>query len=273
MSAATMNPPLKQVPKQALHVPAGRAIVQFAAGGSPNELAITMFARSPEAIDHWYWGRLAHDMTGMRLRKDRIPLDWCHDYETAVGFAERFEASEQRGLTVWGKLVSIGNDKAADVIARLQAGIPMEASIDFEGPMRLEEVGQGMTALCNGRTIEGPATIVREWRLNAVAVCPFGADPATRTQFSASRPGGMVSIPIESTDARIAELQRKGYSRLTAKAIAALKMPASVRPDEPTAEDRAATAAKFAELKRKGYSDNMAKYIAGIKMPASFKRS
>lgn len=268
-----MNPPVKQVPKQALHLPAGRAIVQFAAGGNAGELAVTMFARSPEAIDHWYWGRLAHDMTGMRLRKDKIPIDWCHQYETSLGFADRFEASEQRGLTVWGKLVSVGADKAADVIARLQAGIPMECSIDFQGPMRLEEVGQGFTARCNGRTIDGPATIVREWRLNAVAVCPFGADPSTRTQFSASHPGALVSIPIESTDARIAEMRLRGYSPSMAKCVLAIgdRMSAQAKRalgrEEPTAAERQAQAARVAELKRAGYSDNQAKFAAGLKLP------
>jgi hypothetical protein len=280
MSTATMNPPLKQVPKNALHVPAGRAIVQFAGGGSANELAITMFARSPEAIDHWYWGKLAHDMQGMILRKSRIPLDWVHDYNLSLGYAERFEASESKGLTVWGKLVSIGADKAAEVIARLKAGIPMEASIDFEGPMRLEEIREGASARCNGRTITGPATIIRSWRLNAVAVCPFGADPATKTQFSASQPGAMVSVAVAATSPNIEAMRLRGIGRNGAAFAQAIgsrmsdQVKQALSRNEPTAAQQAAAAtqrakaeAKFAELKRKGYSDNRARFIAGLKMP------
>jgi hypothetical protein len=67
--------------------------------------------------------------------------------------------------------------------------------------MRLEKLAAGMVAVVNGREMEGPCVIVREWRLNAVAVCPVGADPNTVTQFSANHPGEPVEVVLVTTEA------------------------------------------------------------------------
>jgi hypothetical protein len=225
VSTATLSPKTKSVPRDALRLRAARGLLFAVGSGSASEVAIKMLARSPEAIEHWYWGRIAHDMTGMTLRKDRLAIDWCHHSSEAIGYIDTFNANERAGLTVAGKLVSVADgDRAAEVIAKGRAGIPFESSIDFDGPMRLEEIGEGLSAECNGRTIVGPATIVREWTLNAVAVCPFGADPNTRTQFSATRPGELVNVVLCERTPEQLRLEA-ALGRNLAKVAAAIRLP------------------------------------------------
>jgi hypothetical protein len=150
----------------------------------PGEKPVRLLARSNQVLDHWYWGLIVHDFAGMKLAKPVIQIDWCHDHEQAIGVAASTEVSAD-GLAVSGKLISTRpNDLAADLIAKAAAGIPYEASIDFNGPMLIETVPAGATAEANGQTFTGPLSIVREWQLRSVAICPFGYDTQTRAEFS-----------------------------------------------------------------------------------------
>lgn len=159
--------------------------LEFAEGGDDNSAPIKMLARSAEPIDHWYWGRVVHDMQGMKLRKEKCPLDYCHWSGEIVGYADKFKANNN-GLVVEGKLVAFqSDDRAAEVIHKGRSGVPYEASIDFNGPgIRIEQLGEGTSAKVNGYTFEGPGVIIREWPLRSVAVCPYGADPNTRSELA-----------------------------------------------------------------------------------------
>lgn len=172
----------KKVPRDALQFAAG---LEFAESDSQGEVSIRMLARSAEPINHWYWGKAIHDLEGYRPRRDRIQIDWCHRHDQSIGFADKFTADKQ-GLWIEGKLVSVREDDlASELIAKSRAGIPYEASIDFNGPgLRIEEIGEGVKVQVNGRTFEGPGVVFREWPLRSVAVCPFGADHRTKSQFS-----------------------------------------------------------------------------------------
>lgn len=178
----------KKVPARAFRFESGEAHLQFedaSPAQGPPRASITMLARTGEPIHHWYWGRIVHDMAGMKLRKEQAPIDWCHDYGEIIGVLREFKATN-KGLTVKGELIAFReDDRAAEVIFKGQAGIPYEASIDWSGGgARIEEVGEGVTVQVNGKKFTGPGYVVREWPLRAVAVCPYGADPNTRSQFA-----------------------------------------------------------------------------------------
>lgn len=151
----------------------------------PLRVPIRILARSGEAVEHPFWGLIAHDLSGMTPRKPRIQIDWRHIHGDAIGVATEFDTSSG-DLFIEGELVSTQEDDlAGQIIRKGQAGIPYEASIDFNGPgLVLEEIGPGATAQVNGRTITGPAVIVREWQLRSVAVVPFGADDQTDSEFA-----------------------------------------------------------------------------------------
>lgn len=154
-------------------------------GPDAKSAPVRILARGAAPIEHWYWGTVAHDLDGCR-HADRIPIDYCHDEREVLGFANRFETGTD-GLWLGGALVPFKeSDRTAEVMAKSKAGVPYQASIFFDDSdgMILEEVGKGASAQCNGLTVEGPALIIRQWTLRGVAICPYGADARTATQFS-----------------------------------------------------------------------------------------
>lgn len=175
----------KKVPKSALRL---RVAVdcKFAAAGSDGskKVPVSMLARTDQPIEHPWWGKIVHDMSGMKLAKDVLPIDYCHYDSEVLGYLDKFDTSKG-GLTVSGALVPFQDtDRASEVIFKGQNGVPYEASIDFGGEgIRLEELAPNAVATVNGYTLNGPAVIVREWPLRGVAICPYGADMNTSTQF------------------------------------------------------------------------------------------
>lgn len=170
----------RKVPAEALRFAEGR--FQFAEGEGDDN-SFRMVARSGGAVYHWYWGAIYHDLSGMKLTRDRVPIDWCHRDNEILGFANEFKTDEN--LEAAGELVPFDEkDRASEVLHKGRRGVPYEASINWAGDgIVLEELGPGATAEVNGRTVEGPATIVREWSLRGIAVCPHGYDQNTKTEF------------------------------------------------------------------------------------------
>ncbi len=187
---------IKKVPAAALTFRWGEFEFAESEAGAKT-FPFTMKARSGGVINHWYWGRVIHDMAGMQLRKASCPIDYCHNDSEVIGVGEKFDAGDD-GLTVSGQLVALSadaSDRAFEVAHKAKNRIPYEASIDWRGPGALiEEVGEGVSVQVNGQTIEGPLTVIRKWPLRAVAVCPYGSDSNTSTQFSETPDGDMVTV-------------------------------------------------------------------------------
>jgi len=154
-------------------------------GEGAKSAPIRMKARTAQPVQHWFWGRVVHDMAGMRLHKDRLPVDYVHDPTEVIGYLNHFRADTD-GLEVSGALVPYkDNDRASEIIHKARAGVPYEASIYFGGDgIKVEEVAQGQVAQVNGFQFAGPGIIIREWPLRGVAVCPYGADMNTRSELA-----------------------------------------------------------------------------------------
>lgn len=162
-----------------------------AAGADAKAVKVTVTARSGDPVHNPYWGPIVHDFAGMTV-KPRIPLDYAHDYSASIGYLDSFDTSSG-DLVCTGEIVLVdaredgyGDDGASALVAKMKAGIPYQASIEFDEEMTLEYIPQGMSATVNGRDIAGPLTIVRQWELNAVGICKFGVDDNTSAavQFS-----------------------------------------------------------------------------------------
>lgn len=163
------------------------APTQPAECGQRAPVPISVLARTGEPIYHWWWGWIVHDMAGFTAAKESIVFDWCHCDDEIMGVATAFDASND-GLTVSGKLTPFcEDDRASEVIFKSANDVPYEASIDWSGPCRIEELTAGAKATVNGQTIVGPAYIVREWSVSAVAICPHGADSGTAVQFQGNQ--------------------------------------------------------------------------------------
>lgn len=191
------NSTRKNVPANALRLEAGVFEFGNASEGS-SSAPIKMLGRSAEPINHWYWGKIIHDMAGFSTDHPTVPIDWSHDatWEEGIGYLSKFKA-DNKGLFVEGQLVSIEpNDRAAKLMKKAAAGVPYQASIFFRAD-RLEQVPEGFSAKVNGFTVEGPAIIVRQWALRGMAICLYGADHRTQSQFS---DGDEVAVEIFSLE-------------------------------------------------------------------------
>lgn len=161
--------------------------VQFAAAGEEQSQTkpVELLARTGAPIEHWYWGRIVHDMDGMQT-KPVVALDWCHGNEL-IGKADAFDVSTG-DLVVRGSIESLEiGDIADQIIKRSGRGIPYEASIYFDPwTLVLEYLQDGFVTEVNGRQLEGPCVIVREWTLRRIALCPSGADGGTEARFTST---------------------------------------------------------------------------------------
>lgn len=185
---------LSTVPTEALRFDAGP--FQFEAGKSNDgNRPISMLARTGQPIEHWYWGKVVHDMAGMKLAAPTLPIDYCHDPEEVLGYLNQFNASNE-GLKVSGDLVSFQpDDRTAEICHKADAGVPYQASIFFDASSYVcEDVREGMQVTVNGYQLQGPALVIRQWTLCAVSVCPYGADSGTRTQLTAA---GAADVPVQ----------------------------------------------------------------------------
>jgi hypothetical protein len=165
-------------------------------GEGAKSAPIRMKARTAQPVQHWFWGRVVHDMAGMHLHKDRLPVDYVHNPSEVIGYANHFRADTD-GLEVSGALVPFkDSDRASEIIHKARAGVPYEASIYFGGDgIKVEDVAEGQAAQVNGFQFAGPGIIIREWPLRGVAVCPYGADMNTRSELAQGE-----SIPVTFTN-------------------------------------------------------------------------
>ncbi len=183
---------IKQVPRSACCLQVGEVTLGDNGDGAKSA-PIKLKARSGDAITHWYWGKVIHDLAGMRTHKPRLTIDYAHNDNEVLGYLNHFDVSSgdlvaSGALTPWRE-----DDRASEVIFKMRQGVPYEASIFFGGEgIKLEEIGEGMTAQVNGRQFDGPGVIVREWPLRGVAICPYGADQ--NTEASAMSEGDKITV-------------------------------------------------------------------------------
>lgn len=237
----------KQVPMAATQFVVGECV--FGDNGEEAKtVPLKMVARSGDPIDHWYWGRVVHDMDGMTMHKQRLPVDYIHDDGEVIGYLNNFSI-EDGNLVASGALVPYReSDRASEVIYKQRQGVPYEASINFGGGgLRVEEVEDGVPVEVNGRQFTGPLTIVRQWPLRGVAVCPYGADCNTETSFSDSQ---TVEVEIMSHESTVVEDATETPADATAPAVEEVTPVETPEQEEtqPEAEPAAVVETETAEL-------------------------
>lgn len=171
----------------------GSVSIENAEGGPPS---IKMTARSGQPIEHWFWGRVVHDNSGAKFG-DSIPLDYCHDDKEVVGFANRdgIGIDEEHNLSVNGTMTPFSEgDRASEILAKAKMGVPYQASINFAGDgIKIQNVKENEKTSVNGYEFSGPGVVIREWPLRGVAICPYGADSNTASEFSGSE---VISVTV-----------------------------------------------------------------------------
>ena len=201
-----MSETQKKVPAAALRLSVGQ--VEFGDNGEGAKTApIRMVARSGQPIEHWFWGKVVHDLSGMTLHKSRIPVDYVHAPGEVLGYLNHFDTSGG-DLVASGALTPFKDgDRASEVIYKARQGVPYEASINFGGDgIKVEEIAQGQVAQVNGYAFEGPGMVIRQWPLRGVAVCPYGADMHTASELSEA---GEITVTCLSTKENAMETGKK----------------------------------------------------------------
>lgn len=119
---------------------------------------------------------LYHDLDGGEL-PDRVSLDYEHDPRDIVGYADQPQREDGQ-IRYTGHLISLAaGDRAAELDAKLRAGIPYAASIAYRAEIDdVYYLDRNEEATVNGRTVNGPAIIVRQWHLDNIALTPRPAD-------------------------------------------------------------------------------------------------
>jgi hypothetical protein len=215
-------------------------------GSSAKSAPFKMVARSGQPIEHWFWGNVVHDLGGMKLAKSRVAIDYAHDPKEVIGYANHFE-SDSGDLVVSGALVPFKeSDRATEVIHKQREGVPYEASINFGGDgIKLEEVRDGQSVSVNGYEFAGPGVVIREWPLRGIAICPYGADQNTSTEFSADH---QVLVEIQeadmATNLTAAHLEEENQVLAEAQAVDATQAPDPDMPAEVPAVPDAVDAAE-----------------------------
>ena len=234
----------KSIPERACMFAGGEVTVKDA-GENAKTAPVRVKARSGQPLEHWFWGRVVHDLTGMRMHKTRLALDYAHNDSEVIGYLNHFDASSGDLMASGAIIPFTAGDRAEEVLFKMKQGVPYEASIFFGGDgIKIEEVQEGECTQVNGYKFEGPGCVIREWPLRGVAVCPYGADQNTETMaMSAGK-----TYVAEQFKAKGIEEMKAEQKAVEVKASDEVK-PVEVAPVETEAVKLAAPEVKPEEVK------------------------
>ena len=170
----------------------------FSASGSVSGKRITLKANSGKPFAHDYWRKLALDLGGMKIQKNRLPILLSHDTSKPIGFFDRHDVHVNGGLHVNGTLVDSSHAREFSKI--VSEGVPFEASLRG-APVSIQKVNDGEETEVNGYEFTGPGHIWRSWNLMEASPCIFGRDSDTSTDlFTFAGSNDLVSLQLETWD-------------------------------------------------------------------------
>jgi hypothetical protein len=126
------------------------------------------------------------DLAGLRAGSEQIPFLANHDSQQIVGHGNVEITS--RNIRVSGEISGIGA-AAMEVQALAARGFKWQLSIGAE-PDKMEMIDAGASAVVNGRTVTGPAYVMRSGALREVSFVAIGADGRTSSRVAAQFFGG-----------------------------------------------------------------------------------
>ncbi len=158
------------------------ASVKFAEGteaGEEKKPQLEMLAYSGGIIkNHWYWGDLAIDLSGMAFPKKKFPLLEDHDTSKKLGFIKKLSIEDNQLTVIDAEFIDTPESiKFREASAQ---GFPYEASI-YAKPTQIQTLREDETAEVNGFTMKGPGTIWRKSIFKESSVCTFGYDSNTKS--------------------------------------------------------------------------------------------
>jgi len=159
-----------------------RYALTFAGTGTVEGKQITMTANSGRTFSHPYWRQLTLDLSGMTIKKDRLPILLAHNPDRILGYFDKSGVRVNGSLNVTGQLIDTA--AAREFSGMINQGQPFEASL-YGKPTEIQSLSEDEETEVNGRTVKGPGSVWKAWTLKECGPSIFGMDPNTSTDVFA----------------------------------------------------------------------------------------
>jgi hypothetical protein len=152
--------------------------------GKPAALpTFTMKAYDGDKMNVGYWGTVAIDIAGLKA-KDSTPILYGHEsysLDSIMGMSNKLTLDNT--ITAAGTIMA-ESDTAAKVMALARNGFKFQASVGVKAET-YKDIQEGESVEVNGRTLEGPFTLIQAGTLYEISIVPLGADSDTETAIAA----------------------------------------------------------------------------------------
>ncbi|TRO55559.1 hypothetical protein E2P64_06890 [Candidatus Bathyarchaeota archaeon] len=189
----------KEIEKMARELPNGAlrfvdeghgctAHVEEFADGDQSRNKLKMVAYSGGIIkNHWYWGDLAIDLSGMQFDQAKYPILAEHDTDKKIGFSTKPIINDKGQLVMPENATFVDTEASREFQKLSKEGFPYQSSISAR-PLSVERLEEGAKAEVNGITLKGPGSIWRKSVFREASVALFGWDRQTSASAFSREP-------------------------------------------------------------------------------------
>jgi len=201
--------PTEKVPSNAFSLIDHNARAEVFSEGEGKKPKLKMTAYSGKIIpNHFWWGDLALDVSGMKCAKKRLPILSDHETDKKIGFTDNVITENNEIVIDSERTQFVDTEYANEFIKLSQEGFPYESSVRMY-PLRIQRLQEKESAEVNGYTMKGPGTIIREWHLKEASVCVFGYDAHTNSKvFNEKVDLTYVDVSNESNNFNLKEVKK-----------------------------------------------------------------
>jgi len=187
---------IEKVPQGALRLrSSGAQACAFAKDGEETP-QLQMVAYSGGVIsDHYYWGNLVIDLSGMKFSKKKYPVLEDHWTAKKIAFTGKPVIEDNKLSLDPAKTTFVDTPESEEFQKLSKEGFPYESSIYAE-PSVIESIEEGASVEVNGFTLKGPARVWRQCEFKEASVCVFGYDDKTSSQAFSKE---VVELSVEET--------------------------------------------------------------------------
>ena len=184
----------KKIPNGALRlVQTGEGCHAFVEGeDGKKKLKMTVYSGGV-IKNHWWWGNLAIDLSGMAFLKSKYPILENHDTNRKIAFTGKPLVGDDLTINP-DKTKFVDTEESAEFQKLSAEGFPYESSL-YAKPSAIERIDEGEKSEVNGFTFKGPGTIWRKCEFKEASVCVFGWD--SQTVSSAFSKDQMTEVEFE----------------------------------------------------------------------------
>jgi hypothetical protein len=150
--------------------------------------------------DHWYWGNLGIELSGMKFPKERYPLLQQHDIETRLAHMGKPVIVDNKLMAPEDDVVFLDNEASNKFLEESSKGFPFQASM-FIWPRKVLRLEEDQEHACNNIIVKGPGAVFLESEFKEMSVCVFGADSNTSAAaFAEDEPCSFAEVDIAGNE-------------------------------------------------------------------------